>query len=123
VPDNFQLLNPTENQTFNYNNKGIVEIPIEWTQSIGSYGYIVNVIYTNNSDVIFSNTLTYTTYTFIQDYEWTSYRTGQIKIEVLAFDKNYFDHVLRKKPSAGIEGAYGYFGSSILKSVTVNIEK
>ena len=130
VPGDFQLQSPLENQTFHYNNDfdSSVVIPIKWTKSSNVSGYIVNVDYYDEFNFNYDRVLSYTSsnketkFNYIQNFG-SSYNTkGRFRIEVLAFDKNYYSHVIKNLPSAGLNGAYGYFGSTVLKTVTIYIE-
>lgn len=115
VPETFSIISPVENQVIRYNNNEL-KVNYKWTKSINSYGYQIQIsyayifggiIYENNfpfSDNISDTLYIYKTYLEPVDTVYSI---------ISAYDKNYFDHIYRGKESAGIEGAYGYFGSTV----------
>ena len=122
-PGNFDIITPYQNIVINRNTK----TKIQWSKSINAYGYIINV--SNNYSVIWNDTTHFLNEFFSVTTKDTSYifdssyfhNKGKGEIKIIAFDKNYYNHVIQKIPSAGIKGAYGYFGSSVMKSVTIKI--
>ena len=121
IPDNFQIISPKENQIYHYSNNKF-EINTKWESNKSIYGYIVDIFYHINflelgryNYLEYSKVVFDTSYSFISQY----LPTDTVRIKVLGFDKNYYEHVFQGKESTGVNGAYGYFGSSILKTVKV----
>ena len=122
VPENFQIISPEDNKVISFL-KNQFKINLKWENSRNIYGYIMEVSYHVNPQaryidnfVYYSEVLFDTSYNFIgQDYK----PTDTVRIRLLGFDENYYEHVFKGKESSGVEGAYGYFGSSILKTVNV----
>ncbi len=121
TPSDFNIITPTPNSTFRLNNlRNKAGINIKWEKSSSAKGYIGKIfIHKENNDISkVSQFITLDT-----TFNWNeSFTTGKAVINIYAFDKNYYKHFIDLSQSAGIKGAYGYFGSSIKKSVTVNIE-
>ncbi len=114
VPEAFNIISPVENQIIQYTNNELI-VNYKWTKSINSYGYQIQinyaymfggVLYENNfpfGDNISDTLYVYKTYLEPLDTVYSL---------ISAYDKNYFDHIYKGQESAGIQGAYGYFGSS-----------
>ena len=117
VPSDFELTYPAENQTIHFiNNK--LEVDYTWTKSSNSFGYLLNVLYPFlyngtpfNDNYILDQTVFDTTYFFDSIFE----PVDTVYTTIAAFDGNYYNHLFEGKASSGIEGAYGYFGSSVYK--------
>ncbi len=43
-------------------------------------------------------------------------------MNMTTFKEGGFSRLIKSIPSSGIDHAYGYFGASVLKSVTVNVK-
>jgi len=132
TPGNFKILSPIDYDTLSYF-EGI-KVEANWTKSKNAKFYLAKLfiaeIDTINSDegqfitvLDFSRAIR-TEAIFNNDLS-TNFnlpfrnRTDSIKIEILAFDENYYNHIFNGYQSSGLENAFGYFGSSILKSVVV----
>ncbi len=134
IPGDFEITNPQNNsvltrEELNTNSK---KINIIWGKSNSAKGYIINVSYSYSYTypVEYGDTTTYygldensyitndTSFVFELDYRGF----GSLSIQIQAYDENYHKHIIERIPRIGIEGAYGYFGSSVLKTVTVNIK-
>lgn len=114
VPEAFNIISPVENQIIQYTNNELI-VNYKWIKSINSYGYQIQItyaymfggiLYENNfpfSDNILDTLYVYKTYLEPVDTVYSI---------ISAYDKNYFEHIYRGQESAGIQGAYGYFGSS-----------
>ena len=57
--------------------------------------------------------------TLVLPYELDVYSPDTLYAEIYAFEKNYYRHRFKSVASSGITGGYGYFGSAVLKKVTV----
>ncbi len=121
TPSDFNIIFPTSNSTFKLkdirNGKGL---EIKWEKSDSAMGYIGKVFIHKGKGTI-AKDRQFVTQDTVYIYN-DIYTTGKAEINILAYDKNYHEHFNQFLQSAGIEGAYGYFGSSVLKSVTVNIK-
>lgn len=117
IPTEFAIITPSSNQVF-FQENDYVEVPIKWTRSESSRGYLINIYekYQNSFMLAQSVVLTDTSYNFIRQFPSLQYR-----IEVIAFDLNYYDHIINKKPYSGIEGAFGCFCSSVLHIVNISV--
>lgn len=121
TPSDFNIITPTPNSTFRLNDlRNGAGINIKWEKSSSAKGYIGKIfIHKGNNDISKESPFI----TLDTTFNWNeSSSTGKAVINIYAFDKNYYKHFIDLSQSAGIKGAYGYFGSSIKKSVTVNIE-
>ncbi len=114
VPNDFKIIKPMLNQHFINNN--ILDIPIQWSNSLNSMGYLIKIYKPFNVNP-YSIILRDTSFVFKRGVIM-----GEYKFEIIAFDKNFYNHIIENIPSAGIDGAYGYFGSSVLKSVKIIVE-
>ncbi len=123
TPGNFRIIKPNNNVTINKNKI----TNITWTKSTNAKGYIIKLEQINS--YTYNDTIHY--YSDIHSFitkdtsfvfsDWNLFRKGKVLIKVQAYDKNYYNHIIRKVPQVGIEGAYGYFGSSVLKTVIINL--
>ena len=121
TPSDFNIIFPTPNSTFKLKDiesgKGLT---IKWGKSNSAKGYIGKVFIHKGNSIIGKDSQFITQDTI---FNYTQiHSTGKAEINIFAYDKNYHNHFIEFSQSAGIEGAYGYFGSSIKKSVTVNIK-
>jgi len=125
VPGDFEILNYRDNDTVRWKNNDL-DIDLNWTKSQNAYGYIVKfrIEYDGYQDfpfsierIIFSdkNNCRITE----SRIEWKYYG---IIIQVLAYDKNYYYHHFEQYDAVGVTGAYGYFGSGVLKTVKLNLK-
>ncbi len=124
IPEDFQIISPTENQNIYFSNYEFT-IDIKWKGNKTIYGYILFITYpfyltgTNSYHTSYFNKVV-----FDSSYEFkdTYLPSDKVTINLLGFDKNYYEHIFKGKESSGIKGAYGYFGSSILKTVKVIVK-
>lgn len=122
TPGDFNIISPIPNSTVKTNDN----INFTWSSSYNAKGYIVNkteTVVIRNNDSLFTyfrkfSFLTQDT-TFV--YHNISPDITVIKIDVLAFDENYYNHIIKNIPGSYINGSYGYLAAMTLKSVTVNI--
>ena len=123
-PGDFSIISPLPNQHFTQVNDTI-KIPTIWNASKNSFGYKVSVFSNynvwNNYSGRYSREISFITQDTSFIYEEKTRGRSIYRIEIMAFDKNFYEHIIQKIPSAGIKGAYGYFGSSVLKSITIKI--
>ncbi len=122
TPDDFNILSPLPNSTINANDS----INITWTSSYTIKGYIIIItqtgvpLYNDDFDTFYGKDSFITQDTsFVSSSNFIS--EGSIKIDILAYDENYYNHFINNVPNSGIDGAYGYFAASVLKSVTVSV--
>lgn len=119
VPKDFEIVYPLENQIVPFSNNKL-EVNYLWTKSRNSSGFLLNVIYTllyNDFNIdgnyILDQTVFDTTYFLDSTFE----PVDTVYTTIAAFDGNYYNHLFEGKASSGIEGAYGYFGSSVHKKL------
>lgn len=131
-----RTLTPGDFNILNYNSRNFIvsdsqqQINIEWDKSNNSKFYKVNLYtaYTssriNNNDTIVIKI----GFDYIREFKiiYDEKRTydfqfdpvfDSVKVEVVAFDENYYDHITTDEENTGIENAYGYFGSAVIKEV------
>jgi len=123
TPDDFNILSPLPNSTINANDS----INITWTSSYTAKGYLIDIVKTdtfsfNDSVYTYNREQSFITQgtSFIFSSNFIS--EGTIKIDILAYDENYYNYIINDVPNSGIDSAYGYFAASVLKSVTVNVK-
>ncbi len=127
-PDDFEILSPKQNAIVNLQSIfNEAKLHLSWSKSSSAKGYIGKVIQpylatypdTSFMSVRESSFITQDT-SFI--FSAGGYRKGDAEIIILAYDQNLHNHYFENIPSAGVEGAYGYFGSSVLKKVIINFK-
>jgi len=118
LPGSFSILSPLPEQHFTQVNDTI-KIPFVWNASSNSFGYIIHFFEKYNGKFFRENSFVSQDTSFL--FTLNERGRKKYKFEILAFDKNLYQHIIQKIPSAGIKGAYGYFGSSVMKSVTIKI--
>lgn len=119
APEDFELIYPLENQVIHFTNNNL-EVNYAWTKSSNSFGYLLNVLYPFlyngtpfNDNYFLDQTVFDTTYFLNSTFE----PVDTVFTTIAAFDGNYYNHLFKGKASSGIEGAYGYFGSSVYKKL------
>jgi len=128
VPNDFSILAPSGGDKLRVVN-GKLSFIIAWTKSENAKGYIVKVtisyaislgdgVTRKSQDSYFIDTQD-TTYTFSAIAPGAPAQLDSCSIEVLAYDKNYYSYKHLNAESSGISGGYGYFASSVLKTVKV----
>jgi len=132
LPGQYSITEPNENDAYKiiYDQYiKYVEINLKWTESNNSYGYIINLSYAVNQN---GEKPTYVTFAYLT--KKTAYDINvqipdnfvfnkPIIISIMAFDINYYNHLFRNISNAGLEGAVGYLGSAVIKSVNVFVEE
>lgn len=122
-PGDFNILEPKDNSITQRNSNR--DIVIKWSKSKSAYGYICkifqegSIILPDSSNYHFKNEYTIYSKDTLLVQKLT---TGSTEINVFAFDENYYNHTFGEMPSVGLDGAYGYFGSSVKKSVNITVE-
>lgn len=124
VPNGFDIMKPTSGEIFDIIESTSIEIT--WTKSNDAFGYYVTIycdstfeppndawngtyyetFFTNDTTQIIKNLFTF---------------NGEATISVSALDKNMYSHLYGGQESAGLVGAYGYFGSSVLRNIKVKL--
>lgn len=130
TPGNFNIISPTSNSTIKLNlSKEEKELNIKWEKSNSAEGYIIKTLHKYmqqnwNDTTIYTERISKDSFvTRDTSFNFVSYlHKGSITIDILAYDKNYHNHFVEFMQSSGVEGGYGYFGSSVLKTVTAKIE-
>lgn len=127
TPGNFNILAPKEGQTYSGTGHSY-DLNILWTSSPRAAGYIVKIVPLTKSSSKWDNTILYsdvrtdTSFNYQYDLYYKPF-IDSCKIEIYAFDKNYYAHVHGKDDCTGLSGAYGFFGSSVLKSIKIKFQK
>lgn len=125
TPGDFAILEPKDNTIIQHTSIN-GDFIVKWSQSKSAYGYICKIF--QEGELIFPDS-TYNSYS--KDYTKYSKDTllvlqnlkpGTTEINIFAFDENYYNHTFGEVLSVGIEGAYGYFGSSVKKSVSFYVK-
>ena len=120
IPEDFQIIAPKDGQVIHHSNNTF-NIDLKWERKGNVYGYILDVFYHINEKQALLNYLEYSEIIFDTSYSFMGQilPTDTVKIRLFGFDKNYYEHVFKGKESSGVKGAYGLFGSSVLKTVRV----
>jgi hypothetical protein len=125
TPGSFDILEPKHNSTITLNSSDR-ELLIWWTVSNYAMGYLCEIIhehtvtYPDSSLKSFTNN--YNFYSRDTLLNFSGLRLGTYTIDVYAIDENYYNHLKEDLNSSGLKGAYGYFGSSIKKSVSFYVK-
>lgn len=121
TPGDFDILEPKDNSIIQYTSIN-GDFIVKWSQSKSAYGYICKIfqedelIFPDSSYLIYSRD--YSKYSKDTLFVLQNLRPGTTEISIFAFDENYYNHTFGKTLSVGLEGAYGYFGSSVKKTVS-----
>ncbi len=123
VPDKFRIIKP---------NNGPIEISnsleIIWTKSKTAWGYVINLIYPafeyppgSGHFIQYQPASFQTEDTSYVILDFINPRQGKYILKVMAYDKNYYYHVMGME-NAGIENGYGVFSSAVVDSVVFYIQ-
>ena len=120
IPGDFEIMTPKEEETFPLS----AEIALSWTQSEAAFGYLIEfsgppmeLPITQDSTIIFRQRYNFMARdTSLVITGGSFYETGEYLLRILAFDENYHNHKFEGLDVSGIEGGYGLFGASVLKS-------
>ncbi|HEX2962938.1 MAG: hypothetical protein HF300_08835 [Ignavibacteria bacterium] len=127
TPGDFNILMPEEGHVFTAAGYAY-DLNILWTSSPRAAGYIVKIKPLAKSSSKWDNTILYrdikadTSFSYHYDL-YLMPSLDSCKVEVYAYDKNYYAHVHGKDDCAGLSGAYGFFSSSVLKSIKIKFQK
>ncbi|MCF6270735.1 MAG: hypothetical protein L3J41_13555 [Melioribacteraceae bacterium] len=119
TPGNFTIISPKNNAVIKRtNDEKNVSFKIELSKSNNAKGYLITIVET---DVAYDNSTSYiaedTTFYLKTHMSWGNYR-----LEVMAYDKNFHNYIIEEYYQSGLENAYGYFGSSVLKSIDFKVK-
>ncbi|MBN1408890.1 MAG: hypothetical protein JW956_13920, partial [Calditrichaceae bacterium] len=129
TPGDFEILTPAPNSIVNIKDLQTEnKLLIKWTKSSTAWGYTGKIIkdylimlpdtsYYGSRELSFITTDT----SFVIENANILSSEGHLEISISAFDENFYHHHIEMYPEAGVEGAYGYLGSSVLKSVNLSI--
>lgn len=124
TPGDFNIISPLDNEVISFSGNKF-NIGIEWSKSKNAKGYVVNISYQyydeyfnrylqgSLGEIIFDTSYTYSSFAAPSD---------SVLILIMAFDENYYNHIFEGIDKSGINGAYGYFGSSVLQSRKIWVE-
>jgi len=131
-PKDFKIINYSNNQTIELIDNEL-NINVYWSKSINAYGYIVNVTYPIKFQIDSSNYEIYngirtlnttdSNYSFQRIFNPPFSIGDSIKIEILAYDENYYKHLFDNYSIAGLDNAYGYFGAGVIKQLILRVIK
>lgn len=117
TPDDFEIRSPKENAIMRTNAEGNIAFDINLSKSNNAKGYIITIVELDK--------LYYNSYSFITSDTTYSYRQnmsrGNYRLEILAYDENIDNYLNKDYFKSGLENAYGYFGSSVLKSINFKV--
>lgn len=137
-PGDFNIESPNNQDSIFFNENKSKDITVTWSKSNDAAGYLVEQQFWEKREVngtitdsptgppyvIVSrdNNCTFTLYKpSYYNYPGSKVLSSRCEIRVTAFDKNYYDHHFDLYSSAGVTGAYGYFASGVVKTITLNI--
>lgn len=124
VPGDFAIVTPQAGDTLAAEG-GYVEFRVCCSRSPGASGYVVEIAPSSGDSPGSPARRLRHSYIVLGDTTRTvQYRVrqnlcGPFSIRVMAFDRNYYEHVLAGAPAAGVENAFGVMGSCWTKGVTV----
>jgi hypothetical protein len=125
TPGDFDIIYPINDQISNLSN-GEYVADVIWTNSLNSLGYIIQLTMYSHSlqNTPVKDLYTYTVFDtlFSQQIPIRGDKPDSCVIDIYSFDINYYNHKYENVESSGISGAYGFFGSSILKTVKVKTQ-
>lgn len=117
IPSEFSIVYPQIDQVIDYLLLAKNGLAIKWTCCKEAACYFVNV--NNERTVIFNGDTikTVNNYDFVTtnlEYKMKAEEItrGKYKVQITAYDENYYDYAYGKVYSSGINGAYGYIASS-----------
>lgn len=128
VPGAFDVLSPADGDTV-WAEEGLARVEVAWTESEGVAGYLVCV---ERPELILPTGERYrlppATHLVNQGRRWSASffpesTHDSVFITVLAFDENYHRHVFGGENAAGLEGAFGVFGSMWGRTVKVVLSR
>lgn len=119
TPGDFKIISP-ENyaRITESDDENNVSFNIRWNKSKNAKGYFIKIVdkssmHNNRYSFITADT----TYNFKQ-----SMHSGAYMLEILAYDENIDNYLIKGYNKSGLENAYGYFGSSVLKSIDFTVK-
>lgn len=122
VPADFVI----SSQTHIKNVNGAIHYDVSWSKSDGAFGYSITIETTGS---LFGFRVKDRFSLEAEDTSITGqhFLLGPIQpdtctVTVIANDRNYWDHVVQEKEVAGITGARGYVGSSIVRKIQTLVQ-
>lgn len=117
TPGDFKIIYPKNNVIIKakddeYN----VSFRVNWSKSNNAKGYIITITSMKLYGSSYSFITGDTTFQIKRYMSW-----GKYKLEVLAYDKNFHKYIVEEYNQSGLENAYGYFGSSVLRSINFTV--
>lgn len=134
MPGDFNITYPENDDTISVPENTAKDVEFRWTESKGSYGYIIRtegirIVEYNGTIYTYKEGLgTYLTneiskvFTFSKFPRLERVISEEYTINIIAFDKNYYDHHFNMNNSAGLKGGYGYFSSGVIKKIKIIIK-
>ncbi len=128
VPGDFAIVSPADGDTI-WAEEGVARFEVAWTESQGAAGYLLSV---ERPERILPTGERYrlppATYLVTGGRHWSATffpqsRYDSLSITVLAFDENYNRHVFQGENAAGLEGAFGVFGSMWGRTIRLVLAK
>lgn len=120
MPGDFELMMPEEEETVPLS----VDLVLSWTESNTAFGYLIEIRdppeeipVSPDSTVPYRERHNFMARdTFLVIPAGSFGETGEYLLRILAFDENYHYHKFEGLDISGIEGGYGLFGATVLKS-------
>jgi hypothetical protein len=128
IPGSFEILHPAAHDTLPREGLYDFRLDASWTRSSGAAGYLVIVssVVVYDDSVSRRNIYSYQTFsttdTSLSTRFSNIYGSGEHTLEVIAYDRNYYEHRFHDALRIGIEGpAYGFCAGGIARSIPVAI--
>lgn len=116
TPGDFEIWAPKDNAIIKRTNaEENVAFDINWNKSNNAKGYIITRV---DLDDLYSRSFITADTTY---YYSGNMVPGNYRLEILAYDENIDNYLNKDYYKSGLENAYGYFGSSVLKSVEFEV--
>ncbi len=123
TPGDFNIVFPPNHKRIDLNDYK-ENVGIMWGESNKAFGYCVKIktywtTFYDGEEMSRTNKYEYFTEKNSVDVEASFLMGDKAIIEIRAIDENIYNHIVKEVNQSGLEGAYGVFGSSVMKSVEV----
>lgn len=116
VPDSITIIHPSEGDSVKQSDSLVIK------SDKGKYYKFT--IYNEDSLLWEQELVSYKTDSLIIiQFSWFVLDLGNYKIKIEVYDKNYTEYYSEHKPSGGISGGFGVFGSTVTKTISLYLKE
>jgi hypothetical protein len=129
IPDTFSILSPAKFSSVDLTSNNRKNVIVNWSRSKSAKGYLCQIIIRAEDFIlngIHYNYWGYINSIFTKDTIISvpiSIPYGSFTIKVIAYDGNYSAYYIDNKYFAGVNGAYGVFGSAAIDTALIYIKQ